>query len=137
MTIISESILLESKTLRQQQLEELSDERSLLILNKVKTLLVALWKDKERVTTTEEIADYYEVESSVVRHAIKKHRDEFLDDGWREVRGAKNLKALRDIGSEVFSLPLATTRIAIWTPQCCQVVEQGSFCPRIWDNKSY
>ncbi len=45
MTIISESILLESKTLCQQQLEELSDERSLLILSKVKTLLVALWKD--------------------------------------------------------------------------------------------
>ncbi|MGK7951551.1 MAG: DNA-binding protein, partial [Xenococcaceae cyanobacterium] len=117
MSIISESIFVESKTLRQQQLEELNDERSLLILNKVKTLLVALWKDKTRVTTTEEIASYYEVESSVVRHASKKHRDEFLSDGWRQVRGVKNLKALRSIGSEVFSLPSATTRVAIWTPR--------------------
>lgn len=94
MSIISESIFVESKTLRQQQLEELNDERALLILNKVKTLLVALWKDKTRVTTTEEIASYYEVESSVVRHASKKHRDEFISDGWREIRGTKNLKAL-------------------------------------------
>lgn len=61
MSIISESILLESKTLRQQQLEELNDERTLSVLNKVKTLLVALWKNSERVTTTEEIASYYEI----------------------------------------------------------------------------
>ena len=117
MSIISETIFVESKTLRQQQLEELNDERSLLILNKVKTLLVALWKDKTRVTTTEEIASYYEVESSVVRHASKKHREEFLTDGWREIKGSSNLKALRSIGSEVFSLPSATTRVAIWTPR--------------------
>ena len=97
MSIISETILLESKTLRQQKLEELNDERSLLILNKAKTLMVALWKEKIRVTTTEEIASYYEVESSVVRHASKKHREEFLSDGWREVRGSSNLKTLRSI----------------------------------------
>ncbi len=113
--ILTELAYLESQSVRQQQLEELNDERSLLILNKVKTLLVALWKDKTRVTTTEEIASYYEVESSVVRHASKKHRDEFLTDGWREVKGSSNLKALRSIGSEVFSLPSATTRVAVWT----------------------
>ncbi len=115
--ILTELAYLESQSVRQQQLEELNDERSLLILNKVKSLLVALWKDKERVTTTEEIASYYEVESSVVRHASKKHREEFLTDGWREIKGSSNLKALRSIGSEVFSLPSATTRVAIWTPR--------------------
>ncbi len=117
MTIISESIFVESKTLRQQQLQELSDEHSLSILNKVKTLLVALWKETDKVTTTEEIASYYEVKSSVVRHASKKYREEFLSDGWCEVKGSENLKALRRIGSEVFSLPSATTRVAVWTPR--------------------
>lgn len=53
----------------------------------------------------------------MVRHASKKHRDEFISDGWRELRGTKNLKALRSIGSEVFSLPSATTRVAVWTPR--------------------
>jgi len=69
------------------------------------------------LTTTEEIACYYEVESSVVRHASKRHRDELLSDGWREVKGREELKTLRDKGCEVFSLPEATTRVAIWTPR--------------------
>lgn len=116
MTIVSDSVLVESKSARDHQLERVPHERALEILNKAKALLVALWKGTG-VTTTEEIARYYEVESSVVRHASKQHRDELLNDGWREVRGQENLKFLRRIGSEVFSLPEATTRIAIWTPR--------------------
>ncbi len=116
MTIVSDSVLVESKSARDNQLERVPHERALEILNKAKALLVALWKGTG-VTTTEEIACYYEVESSVVRHASKQHRDELLNDGWREVKGQENLKSLRSIGSEVFSLPEATTRIAIWTPR--------------------
>ncbi len=116
MTILSESVLTESKSARDHQLERVPPERALEILNKAKALIVALWKGTG-VTTTEEIARYYEVESSVVRHASKQHRDELLNDGWREVKGQENLKSLRSIGSEVFSLPEATTRIAIWTPR--------------------
>ena len=116
MTIVSDSVLIESKPARDNQLERVPNERALEILNKAKALLVALWKGTG-VTTTEEIARYYEVESSVVRHASKQHRDELLNDGWREVKGQENLKSLRSIGSEVFSLPEATTRIAIWTPR--------------------
>jgi hypothetical protein len=116
MTIVSDSVLVESKSARDNQLERVPHERALEILNKAKALLVALWKGTG-VTTTEEIAHYYEVESSVVRHASKQHRDELLNDGWREVKGQENLKSLRSIGSEVFSLPEATTRIAIWTPR--------------------
>ena len=116
MTIVSDSVLVESKSARDNQLERVPHERALEILNKAKGLLVALWKGTG-VTTTEEIARYYEVESSVVRHASKQHRDELLNDGWREVKGQENLKFLRSIGSEVFSLPEATTRIAIWTPR--------------------
>lgn len=116
MTIISDSILVESKSARDRQLERVPHERALEIINKAKALLVAVWKGTG-VTTTEELARYYEVESSVVRHASKQHRDELLNDGWREVKGQENLKSLRSIGSEVFSLPSATTRIAIWTPR--------------------
>ena len=116
MTIVSDSVLVESKSARDNQLERVPHERALEILNKAKALLVALWKGTG-VTTTEEIAHYYEVESSVVRHASKQHRDELLNDGWREVKGQENLKPLRSIGSEKTSLPEATTRIAIWTPR--------------------
>ena len=116
MTIVSDSVLVESKSARDNQLERVPHERALEILNKAKALLVALWKGTG-VTTTKEIARYYEVESSVVRHASKQHRDELSNDGWREVKGQENLKSLRSKGSEVFSLPEATTRIAIWTPR--------------------
>ncbi len=116
MTIVSDSVLVESKSTRDNQLERVPHERALEILNKAKALLVALWKGTG-VTITEEIARYYEVESSVVRHASKQHRNELLNDGWREVKGQENLKSLRSVGSEVFSLPEATTRIAIWTPR--------------------
>ena len=91
MTIVSDSVLVESKSARDNQLERVPHERALEILNKAKALLVALWKGTG-VTTTEEIARYYEVESSVVRHASKQHRDELLNDGWREVKGQENLK---------------------------------------------
>lgn len=111
-TIVSDSVLIESRSARDYQLERISPERALEILNKAKALLVALWQGTG-VTTTEEIARYFEVESSVIRHASKQHRK----DGWREVKGQENLKALRSIGSEVFSLPEATTRIAVWTPR--------------------
>lgn len=114
--ILSDSVLVESKSARDNQLARLSHDRALEIVNKAKGLLVALWQGTG-VTTTEEIARYYEVESSVVRHASKQHRDELLSDGWREVKGKEDLKALRSIGCEVFSLPLATTRVAIWTPR--------------------
>ncbi len=116
MTIVSDSVLVESKSARDNQLEHIPHERALENLNKAKGLLIALWKGTG-VTTTEEIALYYEVESSVVRHASKQHRDELLNDGWREIKGQENLKSLRSIGRKVFSLPEVTTRIAIWTPR--------------------
>lgn len=116
MTILSDSVLIESKSARNNQLARLSHESALDIISRAKGLLVALWQGTG-VTTTEEIARYYEVESSVVRHASKQHRDELLSDGWREVKGKEELKALQSIGCEVFSLPEATTRVAIWTPR--------------------
>ena len=116
MMILSESVLIESKSARDNHLARLSHDRALEILNKAKALLVALWQGTG-VTTTEEIARYYEVESSVVRHASKQHRDELNSDGWRSVKGREELKNLRDKGSDVFSLPEATTRVATWTPR--------------------
>ncbi len=114
--ILAESVLVESRTARDNQLERVSNERATVALNRAKALLFGLWQGTE-VTTTEEIARYYEVESSVVRHASKQYRVELLSDGWREVKGTESLKSFRGIGCEVFSLPVATTRVAVWTPR--------------------
>lgn len=113
---LTESVLVESKSARDNHLEGVPHDRATEILNKAKALIMAAWRGAG-VTTTEQIADYYEVESSVVRHASKQHRDELVTDGWREVKGSTELKSLRSIGSEAFSLPESTTRVAIWTPR--------------------
>jgi len=113
---LNESVLVESRTARDNQLECLSHERATEALNRAKALLFAVWQGTG-VTTTEEIVRYYDVEASVVRHASKQYRDELISDCWREVKGAENLKSLRSIGCEFFSLPEATTRVAIWTPR--------------------
>jgi len=114
--ILADSVLVESRTARDSQMERISHERATEALNRAKALLFALWQGTG-VTTTEAIVRYYDVESSVVRHASKQYRDELVSDGWHEVKGSENLKSLRSIGCEVFSLPEATTRVAIWTPR--------------------
>jgi len=92
--ILADSVLVESRTARDNQMEHISHERATEALNRAKALLFALWQGTG-VTITEEIVRYYDVESSVVRHASKQYRDELVSDGWREVKGTENLESLR------------------------------------------
>lgn len=80
MTIVSDLVLVESKSARDNQLARLSHDRALEIISRAKGLLVALWQGTG-VTTTEEIARYYEVESSVVRHASAISIDMLCNEG--------------------------------------------------------
>ena len=80
MTIVSDLVLVESKSARDNPLARLSHESALEIINRAKGLLVALWQGTG-VTTTEEIARYYEVESSVVRHASAISIDMLCNEG--------------------------------------------------------
>lgn len=122
--ILADSVFVESRTARDNQLERMSHERTVEALNRAKALLFAVWQGTA-VTTTEEIVRYYNVESSVVRHASKQYRDELVSDGWREIKGTESLKSLRNMGCEVFSLPEATTRVAIWTQPSCLTPGHG------------
>ncbi len=110
-TIVSESVLIESKSARDNQLESVSLQRAQEILNKVKALFFAVWKG-EGITTTEQLAGFYEIEPNSIRQVLKRHLDEFELDGLKSLRG-KNLKDVRDILSLTSTVP----NLTIWTPR--------------------
>lgn len=112
---ISDLVLIESKAARNDHLSKISHDRSQEILLKVKGLYFALWQGTG-VTTTDQVAEFYEVPVETVKTALSRHKDEFTEDGLRELKG-KDLKALRDAGSDALKLPESTTRLNAWTPR--------------------
>ena len=112
---MSELILLESVSARNEKLSVLTQDSSLDHLNKAKSLVMAVWQGSG-IATTEQMADYYEVSVDVVKMTLTRHRDEFESDGVREIKG-KDLKALQNQGSNDLLLPEKTTRLNVWTPR--------------------
>ncbi len=80
MTIITGEILVESISARESQLAQVKEQQVKEIFNKIKSLYFALWKGKE-ITTTEEIAEFFEVSTLTIRQVRNRHKDEFSSDG--------------------------------------------------------
>jgi hypothetical protein len=111
MTILSDLVLIESKSARDDQLERLSHDSAQSILNKVKSLYFAVWKGIG-TATTEQLASFYEVPEVNIRQLIKPHQKEFESDGLKVARS----KELKD-ASNPFLLAIKTTQLTIWTPR--------------------
>lgn len=111
MTIITDSVLIESQTARESQLEQIEEEQAQEILNKIKYLYFAVWQGKESITT-DRVAQFYEVPETNLRKLLKTHREEFISDGLKTIRG-RDLKDARDL----WSLPSKTSQATIWTPR--------------------
>jgi hypothetical protein len=111
MTIVSDLVLIESKSARDSQLERLSHDSAQDILNRVKSLYFALWKGIG-TATTEQLADFYEVPEVNIRQLIKPHQKEFESDGLKVARS----KELKD-ASNPFLLATKTNQLTIWTPR--------------------
>lgn len=111
MTIVSDSVLIESKSARDHQLARVSPERATEILNKVKALYFALWKGVG-TATTEQLAEFYQVPEVNIRQLVKPYQQEFEADGLKVMRG----KDLKD-ASNPFLLATKTTQLTIWTPR--------------------
>jgi len=115
MTILSECVLTESKSARDNQLDRMSHDSAQSILNRIKSLYFALWKGLGTATTNQ-MAEFYEVPTDSVQKVIQRHRDELESDGLKIVKG-KELKALASLGMDSLSIPDATTIITVWTPR--------------------
>ena len=109
--ILAETVLIESKSARNNQLERMSHEGAQSILEKIKTLYFALWNGVG-IATTEQLSNFYEVPVGTIRPLLKPHKDEFESDGVRTIR----CKALKDARC-VIQLPPETSQALIWTPR--------------------
>ncbi len=109
--ILAESVLVESRTARENQLGGMSHEKAQGTLEKVKGLYFALWKGVG-ISTTEHMATFYEVPEVNIRQLLKNHRDEFESDGLKSLR-SKALNEVRDL----LSLTSMTVNATIWTPR--------------------
>ena len=71
--MITDSILVESKSARENQLAQIGEERATEILNKIKALYFALWQGTNTIVT-EQVAQFYEVPEGSLRKLLKSHR---------------------------------------------------------------
>jgi predicted DNA-binding protein YlxM (UPF0122 family) len=112
MPIISEIVFVESKSARDEQLARTTHERAEEILSKAKALIHFAMYQGDRIATTEQIAEFFDVSTDVVRDNIRRHRDELESDGLKLLKG----KALRDV-REIFSLSSEAPQATAWTPR--------------------
>lgn len=110
-TILDDSVLVESKSARENQLATINEERATEILNKIKLLYFSLFQG-EGIATTEKLADFFEVETATIRQIRKRHSEEFNGDGVKTLRG-KTLSDVRD----TLSLTSRQSSITVWTPR--------------------
>ena len=111
MTILSDSVLIESRSARDYQLINVSHDQAAKVLAKVKSLYFSLWQGTG-IASTEQVADFYEVPTVNIRKAVERHRDEVNSDGLKVMR-AKALKDVRDL----LSLPSDTSQATVHTPR--------------------
>lgn len=108
---MSELILLESVSARNEKLTSLTQDASLDHLNKAKSLVMAVWQGVG-IATTEQMANYYEVAVDTVKSVVKNNRDELVSDGLKVLRG----KDLKDARSSI-NLASDASQVTIWTPR--------------------
>jgi hypothetical protein len=113
-TILTDSVLVESKSARENQIKNVSHDRANEIFSKIKTLYVALWQGSG-CATTERVVEFYETKTDAVESALRRYRSEFESDGFKTLK-RRQLKSFKDvpaIGAESSKAP----SLIIWTPR--------------------
>ncbi len=121
MTIISESILSESQTARNNLIGGITEEEAVKILNQVKTISFASWSNS-LIASTGQLAYFFEVgHSRVVRDILRTYREEFKSDGVQTLKAEAAEQARsamsRSLERSAFSIvctPLSALRLAIF-----------------------
>jgi len=112
--ILAESVLVESKTARENQLGGMPHEKAQTIIEKVKGLYFALWQGVG-VATTEQMKEFYDVDIDAVESALRRYRDEFESDGLKTLKG----KQLKDFKHASVAAAEASkiSQLVTWTPR--------------------
>jgi hypothetical protein len=115
---LSDSVLIESKSARDQGVSEIvSQGLQQSLLGKVKSIFFALWGDSSYMTT-KQVADYYGVPENTIRQNYIRFKAEFDADGVVKLHG-ELLRELRDI----LSLSSFTPQATLFTPR--SVIRMG------------
>ncbi len=110
--MIAPEVLLESKTARDGQLTQVSHSAASDVLSKAKALVFALWQGTG-AATTEQMAEYYEIDTEAVQSVLRRHRDELEPDGLKVLRGKKVL----DFVTVNMTVTNKARNLTIWTPR--------------------
>jgi hypothetical protein len=106
--LLSPEILSESKSARNSLIN--NNERAFESLNKAKALVMGVWQGTG-FATTEQVAQYYEIEPEVLRQIIVRNKEEFNNEvkniTGTELQDARNL----------LSLPSRTSQALVWSPR--------------------
>ena len=114
MSILSDSVLIESKSARENRLKNVSHDRANEILSKIKTLYAALWQGIG-ASTTEQVVEFYETKTDAVESALRRYRSEFESDGLKTLKG-RQLRSFKDVSAPKAESSKAPSLI-IWTPR--------------------
>lgn len=115
--IVPESVLVESRSARDSRMANVTHERAEDATSKAKALMYfAVVYQGNKIATTKQVAEFYEVTEDVVRMAYSRHKDEFALDGIQELKG-KALKTLLAIDHNSLLCPNSVTRLTAWTPR--------------------
>ena len=114
MTILSDSVLVESRTARDDQLGDMPHEKAQTIIEKVKGLYFALWQGVG-IATSEQMKEFYDVNIDAIESALRRYRDEFESDGLKTLKG----KPLKDFkhASAAAAEASRISQLVTWTPR--------------------
>lgn len=112
--ILAESVLVESKTARENQLGGMPHQKAQTIIEKVKGLYFALWQGVG-VATTEQMKEFYDVDIDAVESALRRYRDEFESDGLKTLKG-KQLKDFKHASAAIAEASKISVLVT-WTPR--------------------
>lgn len=116
---INESMLIESKSARNFQLANFSDERILDILGKANGLIHFAQVGSDRLATIDQMAEFYEVPEDTIKTCLKRNREEFEADGVTVLRGKARVSRLREVrvNMNLPEIPCKTTVLTALNPR--------------------
>lgn len=110
--MFNESVLVESRSARDSQLANATHEQAEDVMSKAKALLHFAVYQGNKIATTEQMAEFYEIPVDTIRSVVSRHKEEFVSDGLKVLK----YKALKEV-REILSIHPATSQVTIWTPK--------------------
>jgi len=112
--IVSDTVLIESRAARENQLGGMPHDKAESILGKLNGLYFALWQGVG-VATSEQIKEFYAVDIDAVESALRRYRDEFESDGLKTLKG-KQLKDFKHVSADAAEAS-RISQLVVWTPR--------------------